>query len=305
LYFLLIFVNALSSSSFAQLPRCLDKLPNKICVADETEACNQHASDQYAVTLREELKKLPDLFSKLTCELNHIEIGKRDGLLGQHFSFASKIYLNENLFKNNASLEREFDSFGLGLFNNEALYHYVDFKGATQPNALTYILAHELAHFLEHEFLMANAFHCLEVKKDAPALNKSRSCIHGCEKQFSEEKIRQQFALLDRSKYLTFYSLSSPREDFAELLSLRPLLEFVTITADFDITRLFNYNEQIEDPQLAPKLKIIDQLLNFPLHDADAAGREAYAHLTCQKNYKIEQKPPEPWHFQPDWAENP
>lgn len=271
--------------------QCLEKLEEKICILGKNEVCNYGDNDRYAQVLRDELEKLPTLFGQLACRLKTIEVGIRPDVIGQYFSNEYRIFLSEFLFEEDANLDIELDIQANGFFNSDVIVHYVNSPSVSKPNAMIYILAHELAHFLESEYLIGHPFQCLPPQSARNSLSLSRRCVYGCDDKLDAVAVKQQYELLRQSPYLTFYSLSTPKEDFAELFSFRVLLKRLHITPTIKGYYIYNYDTEINSNRLAPKVKTIDRLLQFPIDDPDAAREEALAHLTCDKNYQFQEKP--------------
>ncbi len=151
-------------------------------------------------------------------------------------------------------------------------------------STLRRVLYHELAHYLEDRFLtFGGAFHCKPYQPLTPALIQQSLCFDECRQEFSAEEVASAFTDLSQTSHISFYSLTSQTEDFADLASYSLLLTPADAQAffTFNDVKIYDFKEAVSSQRLAQKMRVVNMLLDPPFDDQNDADSLRYESITC------------------------
>jgi len=222
-----ILIAVFPNIAFAEIP-CLDDFKDKICVVREDGECGSNVLGKYSNLIIEVLETSHPTLQRAACEISRYEISSED-TDGREFdgwfiysknSIGLRTYLFDPI-DNEGFDDVLFDAFT----NSESSSSLYIESGDPELLWLRQVLYHELAHWLEYHFVPGYAFSCSSFEKVPDILHRAGECTKNCESQFTQAEQADAIRALVKSSHVTFYSLTNPSEDFAELFTLELLLK--------------------------------------------------------------------------------
>lgn len=267
---------------------------DKICVAEENGTCRTSDVSSYSDILIEILKTAHPTLQQAACEVSRYEISTKskegkefDGwIIYSGNSIGLRAYLFDPI-ENEGFDDLLFDAFT----NSESSSSLLIESGDPELLSLRWTLYHELAHWLEHRFVPGYAFSCSYFEEVPDILHRAGKCVENCEIQLNQAEQAEAIRALGKSSHVSFYSLTDPSEDFAELFALELLLRVEKSHAYYDNNGIVLYNVRhgMNSPRFRHKRQVVNALLNPPFDDEDGEDLLDYEWATCTGRFA---KPP-------------
>lgn len=265
---------------------CKDEIAKRICATTTTEYCDPVTAGFFASKIVHALEDAHPTIQRLACEVKLYDISNEHGG-AQMISTKATMRIIPEFFLEQAKFEIIQTSILASGFNNDDVrFHH---EGYTQRSELKFILYHELAHFLEHRAVKFNAFDCTDTRILTSTLANIALCKRErfCSDQPIRSSVGDALSDLRNSNHISFYGLSNPGEDFAELLATSQLLKKEpgrSYISENGVV-LYDINEALASDDFAQKLRIVDTLLNFPLDDENEKDKLNYELATCSGRF--------------------